>query len=184
MDSRPDRMRWMSVNNAMTRDVILVKESSRVKDAWITLMESGISGAPVVDDTGSLVGILSVTDIFRSIIDKFQKARSLREATATTQDAEAAEKEELRELSLAIRAVSESSVQAIISRDKKLLTLSPEDSFERAIRMMAEHGVNRLPVVKGNHVVGILTRQDIIWHIGGRPGKSQDQRFAQEPSSG
>ncbi len=174
MDSRPDRMRWMSVNNAMTREVILVKASAKVKDAWITLMEARISGAPVVDDTGSLMGILSVTDIFRSIMDKFQKARSLREATIPSQDAGAAEKEELRELSLAIRAVSESSVQSIIPREKKPLTLSPEDSFERAIRIMAEHGVNRLPVVKGGQVVGILTRQDIIWHIGGRPGKTQE----------
>jgi CBS domain-containing protein len=29
-------------------------------------------------------------------------------------------------------------------------------------------------VVKGSQVVGILTRQDIIWQIGGRPGKGQD----------
>lgn len=125
----------------------------------------------MLDDTGTLVGILSVTDIFRSIMDKIQKARSLREATLSSLDAEAAEKEELREMSLAIRAVLESSVQTIIPKDRKLLTLSPEDSFERAIRMMAEYGVNRLPVVKGGQVVGILTRQDIIWHIGGRPGK-------------
>lgn len=174
MDSRPDRMRWMSVNNAMTRDVISVRASMSVKDAWLTLMEARISGAPVVDEGGSLVGILSVTDIFRAIMEKFQRARSLREATASLLDGVSAEKEELRELSLAIRAVSESDVQSIISKDRKLYTLSPEDSFERAIRIMAEHGVNRLPVVKGSQVVGILTRQDVIWQIGGRPGKEQE----------
>ncbi len=174
MDSRPDRMRWMSVNNAMTRNVISVKASVSVKDAWLTLMEARISGAPVVDDGGSLVGILSVTDIFRAVMEKFQKARSLREATMSLLDDAALEKEELRELSLAIRAVSESPVQNIIPKDRKLLTLSPEDSFERAIRLMAEHGVNRLPVVKDDRVVGILTRQDVIWQIGGRPGKGQE----------
>lgn len=174
MDPRPDRMRWMSVNNAMTRNVVSVKATGSVKDAWLTLMEAGISGAPVVDDGGSLVGILSVTDIFRAIMDKFQRARSLREATMSLLDDAATEKEELRELSLAIRAVSQSAVQTIIPRDRKLLTLSPEDSFERAIRMMAEHGVNRLPVVRGDQVVGILTRQDVIWHLGGRPGKAPE----------
>jgi CBS domain-containing protein len=167
-------MRWMSVNNAMTRNVISVKASVSVKDAWLTLMEARISGAPVVDDGGSLVGILSVTDIFRAVMEKFQKARSLREATMSLLDDAALEKEELRELSLAIRAVSESPVQNIIPKDRKLLTLSPEDSFERAIRLMAEHGVNRLPVVKDDRVVGILTRQDVIWQIGGRPGKGQE----------
>jgi len=174
MDSRPDRMRWMSVNNAMTRDVISVKASASVKDAWLVLMEARISGAPVVDDGGSLVGILSVTDIFRAIMDKFQRARSLREATTSLLDSMASEKEELREMSLAIRAVSEGLVQSIIPKDRKVLTLSPEDSFERAIRMMAEHSVNRLPVVKGHQVVGILTRQDVIWQIGGRPSRAQD----------
>lgn len=164
----------MSVNNAMTRNVISVKASGSVKDAWLTLMEARISGAPVVDDGGSLVGILSVTDIFRVVMEKFQKARSLREATTSLLDDAALEKEELRELSLAIRAVSEGPVQNIIPKDRKLLTLSPEDSFERAIRLMAEHGVNRLPVVKDNRVVGILTRQDVIWQIGGRPGKGQE----------
>lgn len=174
MESRPDRMRWMSVNNAMTRKVISVRAAGSVKDAWLALMEARISGAPVVDEGGLLVGILSVTDIFRAIMDKMQKARSLREATSSMLESSAAEKEEVRELSLAMRAVSESTVQSIIPQGRKLLTLSPGDSFDRAIRLMAEHGVNRLPVVKGSQVVGILTRQDIIWQIGGRPGKGQD----------
>ncbi len=106
------------------------------------------------------------------MIEKFEKARSLHEATAPTQDPSAAEKEEIRELSLAIRAVSESTVASVMPKDRKLHTLSPDDSFERAIRLMAEHGVNRLPVVKEGQVVGILTRQDVIWQIGGRPGKA------------
>lgn len=174
MESKPDRMRWMSVNNAMTKKVVSVKANGSVKDAWLALMEARISGAPVLDDSGLLVGIMSVTDIFQAIMEKFQRARSLREALMSNLDSAALEKEELRELSLAIRAVSESTVQSIIPKDRKLLTLAPEDSFDRAIRMMAEHGVNRLPVVKDNRVVGILTRQDVIWQIGGRPGKGQE----------
>ena len=170
-ECRPDRIRWMSVNNAMTRDVICVRASMSVKEAWLTLMEARISGAPVVDEGGALMGILSVTDIFQAIMERFQKARSLREATSSLLDAADAEKDELRELSLAIRAASEMPVGAIMPRDRKPLTLSPEDSFERAIRIMAEHGVNRLPVVRGSQVVGILTRQDVIWQLGGRPGK-------------
>lgn len=173
MDSKPDRMRWMSVNNAMTRDVVCVKASSKMKDAWLLLMRLNISGAPVVDDSGTLVGILSVTDIFNAVVERYEKAKSLREARDPVEDPSMVEKEEIRELSLAIRAVSESTVASIIPKDRKLHTLSPDDSFERAIRTMAEHGVNRLPVVKDGQVVGILTRQDVIWQIGGRPGKSQ-----------
>jgi CBS domain-containing protein len=161
----------MSVKNAMTKDVISVRASSKVKDAWVILMEAGISGAPIVDEKGTPVGILSVTDIYREILERIEKARSLREATAEAPSSEETEKEELRELSLAIRAVADILVTAIVPKDQKILSLAPEDSLDRAIHLMAQHNVNRLPVVHEGQVVGIITRQDVIWIIAGRPNK-------------
>jgi len=158
----------MSVNNAMTKDVISIKSTQKVRDAWLVMMEADISGAPVVDETGALVGVLSNTDIFRAILDRVGKARLLREAAAETSDTDAAEKEEVREIILAIRAVIDSAVASVLPREQKILSLSPEDSLDRAIKMMAEHNVNRLPVVKGSQVVGIVTRQDIIMIVAGK----------------
>lgn len=166
-------MRWMSVNNAMTKDVVCVKVSGSVKDAWLALMEADISGAPVLDDSGMLVGILSMTDIFREIMERFDKARSLRQATSSG-DSSLMDKEEVRELSLVIRAITESTVGSILPKDQKVITLAPEDSLERALHLIAEHNINRLPVVHGDRVVGIVTRQDIIWLVAGRPGQSQE----------
>src|SRR5262245_41553107 len=48
---------------------------------------------------------------------------------------------------------------AICSRE--LTTLSPEDSVETAVRLMRQHAVRRLPVVKGDRPVGILTLGDL-----------------------
>jgi predicted transcriptional regulator len=42
-----------------------------------------------------------------------------------------------------------------------LTTLSPEDSVETAVRLMREHAVRRLPVVKGDRPVGIVTLGDL-----------------------
>jgi len=159
----------MSVKNAMTKDVVCIKASQKVKDAWLIMMEADISGAPVVDEAGALVGILSNTDIFRCILDRLEKARSLREITSESSDLALADKEEIRELTLAIRALAESPVTSVIPKEQKLYTLSPEDSLDRAVRTMAEHSVNRLPVIKDNRVVGIITRQDVIWIVAGRP---------------
>lgn len=159
----------MSIKNAMTRDVVSVKATSKVKDAWLILMEAEISGAPLVSDSGELIGVLSVTDIYRAVLDRVQKARTLREASVMDPDPAEVEKEELRELSLAIRAVLDSQVTAIVPKEQRVLSLSPEDSLDRAIHMMAEHNVNRLPIVHDSQVVGIITRQDIIWVIAGRP---------------
>ena len=168
-ESSTDHSRWMSVKNAMTSDVISIRSTQKVMDAWLVLMEADMSGAPVVDDSGQLVGVLSNTDIFKAILDRVVKARSLREAMKQMSDPEATGKEEMRELVLAIRAVIDSPVTLVLPKEQKVLSLSPEASFERAIKMLAEHNVNRLPVVKGNQVVGIITRQDVIWILAGRP---------------
>jgi CBS domain-containing protein len=164
----------MSVNNVMTKDVISLRATSTVKDAWLTMMEADISGAPVVDDSGSIVGIVSLTDIFRAVVERIQKARSLRETTMQFEDQSALEKEEIREMSIAIRAVTELKVSDILPKDQNLHTLGPDDSLDRAIHLIAEHNINRLPVVRGTQVVGIITRQDIIWSIAGKGGKSSD----------
>jgi acetoin utilization protein AcuB len=164
----------MSVNNAMTKDVISVKISGSVKDAWLAFMEADISGAPVLDESGTLVGVVSLTDIFRAIMERFEKARSLRQATTSGDAPEDVDRDEVRELSLVIRAIADTTIGSILPKDQKVISLSPEDSLDRALHLIAEHNINRLPVVHGNKVVGIITRQDIIWMIAGRPTSPQE----------
>lgn len=178
MESSAPRTMWMSVKTVMTRNVISVRSSETVQNAWILLMEAGITGMPVVDEASNLVGVLSVSDIFRSVMHRFEEAQALRQVTKPDGDPKAAEKDELRQLTLAIRAVAESTVASILPKDQKVLSLSAEDSVDRAIHMMAEHSVNRLPVIHGTEIIGIVTRQDIIWLMAGRPGKPHEDKPA------
>jgi len=161
----------MSVDTIMTREVVSVRASDKVRDAWIVLIDTGISGAPVVDNEGTLVGVLSNTDIYRSVIERYRKAQSLRELTTRPTDQISMDKEDIRELSLAIVGVAGSPVSAVIVPGQKVISISHEDSVDRALHLMAEHDVNLLPVLKDGKVVGIVTRQDIIWLLAGRPGK-------------
>lgn len=163
-----DRFRFMSVQNVMTREVFCVNAHVRVMDAWLSLMEKDISGAPVVDDDEAIVGILSVTDIYKAILDRVGKARSLRQATCGEVSKEAEEREALKELTLSIRAVSESKVSSLLPMKPSLLTLGPNDSLDRALKLIAENNINRLPVVKSGKVVGIITRHDVISVLAGR----------------
>ncbi len=166
-----DHIRWMSVKNAMSTEVISVHPGDRVIDAWLLMMDTAVSSMPVVDDAGAVVGVLSITDINRHIAQRVRNARSLRELTSHSTDSIAEDREEIRELGLAIRAVAESSIGSILPKDQKVHALSPDDSLERAIFMMAENNVNVLPVLKDSKVVGIVTRQDVIWVVSGRAGK-------------
>ncbi|MGB2825791.1 MAG: CBS domain-containing protein [Thermoplasmata archaeon] len=167
----PSRIRGMSIQNVMVREIITVRSSETVRTAWMSLMEKGISGAPVIDEEGTLVGILSLTDVYRSVIERVYKARALREAIAQNTDEETRRKEEIRAMSFSLRAVMDCPVSGLIPTDQKVFQLGPLDSLERAIRMMAENNVNRLPIVKEGKVVGIITRQDVIWVLAGRSGR-------------
>jgi CBS domain-containing protein len=161
----------MSVNTLMSKDVISVKASDTLNDAWVLLMETGITEAPVLDDSGNLIGVLTTKEISRRIVERFLKARSLYQLTSRETDPAAIEKEEVRELTLAVRGVVEGIVSTVLPKDQVVLSIRAEDSIERAIHAMAEHEVNMIPVTKDSHVVGVVTRQDIIWLIAGRPGK-------------
>jgi CBS domain-containing protein len=161
----------MSVQNVMVRDVVTVRADEPIRTAWMSLMEKGISGAPVLDGEGTIVGIISLTDIYRSILERVHKARVLREATTQNMDEETKRKEEARELSLAMRAVTDGMVSSLIPMNQKVHHLGPLDSLERAVKLMAEQNVNRLPIVKDGKVVGIISRQDVIWVLAGRSGR-------------
>ena len=45
---------------------------------------------------------------------------------------------------------------------KRVYTISPGDSIERAAEMMTKHDINRLPVIEGSKLVGIIMGGDII----------------------
>ncbi len=55
----------IKVKDAMQSDVITVKRTNSIHEAARVLRENRISGAPVVDDDGKLVGIISEGDIMR-----------------------------------------------------------------------------------------------------------------------
>ncbi len=66
---------------------------------------------------------------------------------------------------IVVRAVAEgrdiksTTIGDIASKD--LVTLSPDDDFTRALDVMSQHQVRRIPVVEGDRVVGIISQADV-----------------------
>ena len=58
----------IKVKNIMTRDVITVPPDFTVEETTLVLQKNKISGAPVVDSDGQLVGTITQTDLFRVLI--------------------------------------------------------------------------------------------------------------------
>ena len=57
------------------------------------------------------------------------------------------------------RDVNATTVKDVASRD--LVTVTPDEDLDRALQLMAQHQVRRIPVVDGDRVVGIVAQADV-----------------------
>lgn len=152
----------MWVADVMTRLVVTLSAKMTLEQAAERLVEKGISGAPVVDDQGRLVGILSESDLLRHLkkvaeetVGKrylTESVHSLALLTFLGETHPGAVDEVYRKL----RATSVADAMT-----KRVETVKPTDSLEAVAAVMIQHDVNRVPVVEGNRVVGIVTRTDL-----------------------
>lgn len=111
----------MVARDIMTGEVITVKPGASVKDLAKLLHKHKISGAPVVDTKGRIVGIVSEADIL---------ARKGRQ------------------------------VKAIMST--KVIGITEETPVEEIAAIMTNQKVKRLPVLRGEKIVGVVSRADIV----------------------
>ncbi|HAA82700.1 MAG TPA: hypothetical protein DEA60_01865 [Thermotoga naphthophila] len=65
----------LKIEEIMTKDVVTVNENTPIEDAARIMEEKDISGLPVVDDAGRLVGIITQTDIFKVFVEIFGTKR-------------------------------------------------------------------------------------------------------------
>jgi len=129
----------------MTEGVVSVKSEASLREAASVLVERRISGLPVVDDAGGVVGVLSETDIVMKASGGTEHSGYL--SWFFDSDATSA------------KAAAETVGQAMSS---PALTITPDRTVHDAARLMIDEHVNRLPVVRESALVGILTRSDIV----------------------
>jgi CBS domain-containing protein len=138
----------MNVKDVMTSDVVTVRPETSLKDVAAILTERRISGVPVVDASGKVVGVVSEGDILF-------KERGPSERTGLL--AWFADPYDVAEqLKLAARTAGE----AMTAPAK---TIAPWRPVSSAAAEMLDEGVNRLPVVDDEgRLVGIVTRADLV----------------------
>lgn len=138
----------MKVKDVMTTGVVSVKPGTSLKRAAEMLVEARVSGLPVVDDEGAVVGVFSEGDVLvKEAGDRGTRGGLLSwlfEASFTDVAAK-----------LAARTVGE-------AMSAPPLTIGPERPLHEAATRMIESSVNRLPVVADGKLVGIVTRADLV----------------------
>jgi CBS domain-containing protein len=151
-------IKMLRVKDIMSSPVITVKPDALVKDASAILAQNNISGLPVVEG-GQIVGIFSEADVLRSI--KTQK-KDLRLIYPSISSLGIAFQEEVtqREIIEAYEEIGHMSVRDVMSTHVEVV--APDITVSEAVMRMVQRGINRLPVVEKNEVVGIVTRADVI----------------------
>ena len=136
------------VGDVMTRDVVSVTPDTPLKDVAAALVERGISGLPVCDADGAVVGVLSEADLLVKQGGSPERSGGLFAWLVDT--ASAPDLAKLR---------AHTAGEAMTSPAVTVETASP---VSEAARTMVSLGVNRLPVVEDGRLVGIVTRADLV----------------------
>ncbi len=136
------------VGEVMTRDVVSVTPETPLKDVAAVLVERGVSGLPVCDADGAVVGVLSEADLLVKQGGSPDRSGGLFAWLVET--ASAPDLAKLR---------AHTAGEAMTT---PAVTVRAGSAVSEAARTMVSLGVNRLPVVEDGRLVGIVTRADLV----------------------
>lgn len=143
-----------TVAEAMTRDPITVKPEAPLNEAIQILAEKRISGLPVVDETGKLVGVISETDLMWQETGVTPPAYIMFLDSVIYLQNPAKYDRDLH------KALGQTVGEVMTPNP---LTIKPDKPLREAAQIFNDKKIRRLPVLDDTgQVVGILTRGDII----------------------
>jgi CBS domain-containing protein len=149
----------LAVRDLMTPDVLSARPEQSLGDVARMMMDQDVRALPVVDDNGSLVGMVTHRELLKYLIpDYLQRSKSGKvralPATLTAGHAGGGDPRGL-------------PVKDVMSR--AVLCLSEDQTLTDVANLMNNKDVDRFPVVREGIVVGFLTRADLIRRLVANP---------------
>jgi CBS domain-containing protein len=140
----------MRAHQIMTRSVTAISPDATILEAANTMLRQHVSGLPVVNAGGQLVGVVSEGDFIRRSEIGTQRKRG-------------------RWLKFLLGA-GESATDYIHEHSRKVsdvmtsdpITVSEDATLEEIVNAMETNGVKRLPVMRGDRLVGIVSRANLL----------------------
>lgn len=162
------------VRDVMDRDIMALRADETLTEAAEKFSANKISGAPVVDADGHLVGLLSEQDILKCLKTTQRRVRMVYPSISAL-GVSFQEYTTERELKEAYADIASLRVGEAMTTD--LFKLDPEVPLSEAIQLFIQHRINRIPVVEGGRLVGVLTRGHVIRELIGKESRGS----AREP---
>ncbi len=137
----------------MSQEIVTVSPETTVKELARLFSKHQISGAPVVNDSGIVISVVTESDL----IDQTKKVHiptvvTILDSVFYLENPEKMEKE--------MKKIAGYLVQDICS--ETLITVNEETPLDEIATIMAEKNVHTLPVLRNDKLVGVIGKKDII----------------------
>lgn len=142
-----------SAYEIMTKDVLTVSPTMSVNELAKLLTSRNINGAPVIDDDGNLIGVVTENDLV------FQKKKVHIPTVINILDSFIF-LESHKRMKEEMAKITGVTVESICSRDVK--TVSPTTPVDEIATLMVEKNIHTIPVVDDGILVGVIGKKDII----------------------
>jgi CBS domain-containing protein len=152
------RVEGVRVEDFMTRRVATVTPDTPILTAARLMLDNHVSGLPVVDGSGRVVGVVTETDLLRvdgKSADGSPWLQMVAGAKGPTSDP----------AELGARKVEE-----IMSRQP--ITVAASAPITDACHLLTQHRIKRLPVIRDDKLVGVVGRADLLRAFAQSAGKS------------
>jgi CBS domain-containing protein len=141
----------LRASDLMNPDVVTVPPGIPAPDLARMFADRGVSTVAVVDPQGALLGIVTESDLIRRLADEDVRPRTGWLARLLTNPDTMAE-----------RYARSHGVSAGELMTRQVVTVEPDDSVAHAARLMEEHKIRRVLVLKDGRLLGLLSRADLL----------------------
>ncbi|MCB1495701.1 MAG: CBS domain-containing protein [Bauldia sp.] len=151
----------MFAKDLMTTDVVSVSPDTPVREIARILVQHGVSAMPVVDEKGVPIGIVSESDLLRPA--ELDEGRGHRDWWLTI----LAKGEELSDDFLATLRQPRSIARDIMT--SPVVTVAESTGADEIARLMHTLHIKRVPVIRAERIVGIVSRGDMLKALSSKP---------------
>ena len=143
----------MKAKDIMSTNLVTVEPGATIREIAAALIEHRISGVPVVDKAGKLLGIVSEGDLMRKeLTPRLPDAVNILGAIIYYHGV-ARYREDFKKLMA-------DTAREIMT--KKIISVSEDTEIEAIGKCMLDHEIKRVPVLRDGKLVGLISRADLI----------------------
>lgn len=162
----PDPSAWRDspVREVMRENVVTIDAHAPAREALRLLADNRISGMPVTDGAGGVVGVISMRDVIEYLADQPVDGIEVEDVTSLVgqvEDEDEAVDGEPRQRWFA-RMVDDADAEVMSLMNPDLVTVSADATIVDAARAMVSRGVHRVVVRDGRRFVGLITATDVL----------------------